>query len=245
MKVLINMNATDLIENDALGFSAVEGWMRPQVCSYLDMLIGVMNDTGHDFGDSLEIGVHHGRLFLALERITPVEHTAYAVDLFSEQHFNVDRSGKGDREIFEQNVANIAVAPDRVKPVQLDSFFLPRSTEVSHNYSIISIDGGHTVQHTAADLTYAESCLRPGGIIILDDFSNEAWLGVMEGAIRFLSEPNRRVAPIIAGHNKLILTTFSHHNDYVKRIQKAAVNYRKISPKRYTHLCGHICLPFK
>ncbi len=237
--------AEDLISRSELGYSSVQGWMQPQVCSFLDMLVGIMHKNVHAFGDSLEIGVHHGRLFLAIERVTPKGQKCYGVDLFDDQQFNIDKSGKGDREIFDQNVAQVAVEPERVAGIALDSFFIARSTEVSHDYSIISVDGGHTVQHTANDLEYAESTIRPGGIIILDDFNNEAWLGVMEGTIRFLQQPQRRVAPIMAGHNKLVLTTVSHQLSYVKEIQKAAPKYPKLRHQKYTHLCGFAVWPFK
>lgn len=63
-----------------------------------------------------------------------------------------------------------------------------------------------TADITASDMALAESVLCPGGLLILDDFFNEAWPGVAEGAARHLASGSGLVPVAISG-NKFIFTT--------------------------------------
>jgi hypothetical protein len=66
-----------------------------------------IDELKQNYSCTLEIGVHHGKLFLVLEAVTPLTHKCYAYDLFEElQHRNIDASGKGSKIIFEKNVAS-------------------------------------------------------------------------------------------------------------------------------------------
>jgi peptide chain release factor 2 len=60
---------------------------------------------------SAEIGVHHGRLFIPMALARRPGERALAIDVFEDQHLNVDHSGKGDRARFEENVARTGAAP--------------------------------------------------------------------------------------------------------------------------------------
>ena len=68
----------------------------------------------------------------------------------------------------------------------------------------VSIDGGHTVEHTINDLKIAAELINNQGVVILDDILNHHWLGVIEGAISYLNT-SPTLIPFAIGHNKLFL----------------------------------------
>jgi hypothetical protein len=235
-------SAADLISNEH--YSKVQGWMHPNIPKILEAWASSYLPTlecTDDFGASLEIGVHHGKMFLAIEAVTPPNIDCFAVDVFDDQERNIDMSGKGSLEIFTRNVSQIALDPKRVIPIMGDSFSIKGQDKLTHSYSLISIDGGHTREHTGHDLSYADSTIKPGGLVVLDDFNNVNWLGVMEGALDYLGKPDRRLAPFMVGFNKLYLTTIT---EYVKSssvmenfIEK---NFSDISLGRVSMLRGHL-----
>lgn len=228
-------NSISLIEND--NFKNVQGWMNPNVPIVVDAWAShYIDELKQDFSSTIEIGVHHGRFFLILEAVTPPSNKCYAYDLFEDaQEKNIDGSGKGNREIFEKNVSLIARNKDRVVAIQGDSFSI-RASPLPHRFTLFSIDGGHTREHTVFDLKYANDTIVPGGLIILDDFTNPNWLGVMEGVIDFLNDSDRRICPFMAGYNKLLFTTISEANSIQKAIEdKIPQRLKGLSPLR-----GHL-----
>lgn len=211
-------NSASLLHDE--DYKNVQGWMNPNVPTLVDAWASYYTEElQSEFASTLEIGVHHGRFFLILESVTPSSSKCYGYDLFEHlQDYNIDGSGQGNKEIFESHVAAIAKHQDRVIPVQGDSFSI-REAALSHKYSLISIDGGHTREHTLFDLQYANDTITPGGLIVLDDFINWNWLGVVEGALDFLNGTNRRICPFMAGYNKLFLTTISEADSVRKAIE--------------------------
>ena len=71
-------------------------------------------------GNISEIGIHHGKLFLALENIARPGEECVAIDVFEKQLHNIDRSGRGDYEKFLDNLNKYAVDPSRVVIKSLD-----------------------------------------------------------------------------------------------------------------------------
>ena len=55
---------------------------------------------------------------------------------------------------------------------------------------LFSVDGGHTAELARHDMLTADGAIGEQGIIILDDFFNEAWPGVLDRRRRAL--PQRR-----------------------------------------------------
>lgn len=185
----------------------VDGWLRPNALNFTKYYVD--NYADKEF-DSLEIGVHHGKYFLAIENMTPTNSRCIAADVFEMQHLNTDNSGKGNREIFESNVKKWALAPQRVITLQVDSMDIDPNVLGINQFGIISIDGGHTREHTFNDLKTAQDLLKPNGLIILDDILNQDWCGVITGALDFFNSPYAtRIAPIAIGFNKLFITNYS------------------------------------
>jgi hypothetical protein len=82
----------------------VEGWLRTEAA----LVIAALNERQRALdakGGIAEIGVHHGKLFILLYLLGRPPEKAVAIDLFEDQHFNIDLSGSGDLAKFRRNLA--------------------------------------------------------------------------------------------------------------------------------------------
>jgi len=207
------------------GYNEVNGWLNLKILNSLDCCVDILNMHNHNWADTLEIGVHEGKFFIPLELVTPDEMIAYALDVFDMQYLNIDSSGHGNYKIFLENINKYCRCPERVKIIKNDSFSIRFTPLKNREFSLISIDGGHTVNHVMFDLEFAANTLKPGGIIFLDDFPNSSWLGVVEGATLFFSQMRHRIAPFAVGYNKMFITTTSHQLIYFKYFNEKMKNY--------------------
>ena len=215
-------------------FPHVEGWLNPSALLFTQYLVSKF--LGDAF-NSIEIGVHHGKFFIGIENLTPRSGRCVAVDLFENQELNIDRSGRGDREIFVKNVRKWALGPERISMLGVDSLDLNPSDLGLNEFGLISIDGGHTRNHTFSDLSLAQKLISPSGIIVLDDITNQDWCGVMTGALDFFNSPiSSRISPIAIGFNKLFISHFSNSDQRVKQIaaDREIIAHQKISPFKLT-----------
>lgn len=179
-------------------------------------------------GGVAEIGVHHGRLFILLYLLGTTDEPALAIDLFSHQELNGDHSGAGDLNRFKKNLARHA-GTHRLVIYEGDSVKLDHQQFIEKGRGrlrMISIDGGHSPEITAHDLSISEGALANGGVIILDDCFNESWPGVVDGVTRFFSSP-RSIVPFGIGAGK----TFFCHQAFAPRYATAL---RAIDPKAVT-----------
>jgi hypothetical protein len=210
----------DVEEYARRGHKRIHGWLRPEAAT----LIARLAKSQTIVGNVGEIGVHHGKLFLLLHLLRREGERSVAVDLFEQQHLNIDRSGRGDRAVFERNLAMIAGAANDVIIASADSTTLSTDNLLKLGggpFRLFSIDGGHTADITENDLTIASEALADGGLLILDDYFNERWPAVSEGTNRFLSQ-GPRVQPIGSGHGKTFLTTPAYAELYRHHMSESA-----------------------
>lgn len=191
-----------------MGMAQVEGWLAPVSASIIAHLAAQQLQIGV-FGNVAEIGVHHGKLFILLANLTASDESAYAVDIFDDQHKNVDRSGKGDRAIFEANVRRYAPRA-RTVVIQESSLELAGTEFMQTRFRFISVDGGHTADITRSDLRLAQGRLVEGGIVVLDDILNPDWLGVVTGLANYLADGGTLI-PFALSANKLYLATSAEY----------------------------------
>ena len=185
------------------GITEVEGWLSPTTATMLAYLLMQQVSSGLR-GDLCEIGVHHGRLFLILANGLAEDEQAVAVDVFGDQAKNVDRSGAGDRAIFERHLARFA--PDAaVDVIAGSSLDLASGGFLERRFRFLSIDGGHTAAVTANDLRLAEATLVVGGVAALDDILSYAWTGVLTGVADYVAGGGRLIPFALLPH-KLLLT---------------------------------------
>jgi hypothetical protein len=199
----------------------VDGWLRTEAA----LVIAALSERQHALGVGggvAEIGVHHGKLFILLYLLSRAPEKALAIDLFADQHLNVDLSGRGDLATFRRNLDHHADAERLVvhQGNSLDLAPADLTRLAGGNLRLISVDGGHTPEITAHDLAVADGALGKGGIIVVDDVFNESWPGVADGVQRyFAGHPD--LLPFAICTNKTFFCRPSHRDTY--RTAAAAV----------------------
>lgn len=217
---------------------SVEGWLGIGAVATTIMLNEFQLNCGVR-GSVCEIGVHHGRLFVLLALLRQEGETGVAIDVFENQHLNVDFSGLGSREIFWSNVDRCVGSRDDIVTLSADSLTLSPDDILSatHHQSIrlFSVDGGHTARHLLNDVRLASEVLSPGGVVVVDDFYNADWPGVNEGVFRYLME-SPLLAPFCYGDNKLYLChqdAYATMIDWTRSVLVPSSHYAK-----EVELCG-------
>jgi hypothetical protein len=213
------------LEDYKQNFDVVQGWADPKLFD----TVQIMADCGiNRRGGVAEIGVHHGKFFILLNQVTEITDVSYAIDVFGMQHLNIDKSGEGNKSIFMQNLADY----DKHKGantviLEMDSLSFS-SQVIPSSLRFISIDGGHTVEHTINDLKIAERLIANEGVIILDDIMGVYWCGVTEGYIKY-SMTHPTIVPFAMGHNKLYLCKLSHYDYYFKLFKQLSSGQTKFT----------------
>lgn len=201
------------------GNRQVNGWLRPEAATLILAMAGHQQVTGA-VG---EIGVHHGKLFILLSLLRRAGEQAVALDLFENQELNIDRSGHGDRAVFERNLK--AAGSDGAVTIRTcDSTSLSSKELLEWGrgpFRLFSVDGGHTAEITKSDLTIASESLCYGGLLILDDYFNVGWPGVSEGTNRFLATDPAVVA-VGSAHGKMFFSNSDAAGDYRDTMRRVA-----------------------
>jgi hypothetical protein len=190
----------------ARGSQQIQGWFaRTDAEIFNAILLGQVEKSLS--GSAVEIGVHHGRSFIALCLGLQNGEKAYCIDIFESQMLNKDLSGRGDQVIFAANLANFSIDDSTVV---ID--FRP-SQNVEPNDIIgavgparfFSIDGGHWLEIVQNDLHLAEASLAAHGVIALDDFHRPEWPNVSAGYFAWYGSRKKPLIPFALGFNKLYL----------------------------------------
>ncbi|MBV8538836.1 MAG: class I SAM-dependent methyltransferase [Alphaproteobacteria bacterium] len=205
----------------AAGHRSVDGWLTPLSARVLSFLLAEQARLGVR-GAVGEIGVHHGKLFLIAYLATRSDERAFAIDVFDMQEFNVDQSGKGDRERFLANVRRHAGSTDGLVVITADSLKLSpqRILDEAGRARFVSVDGGHTEECAFNDLRLAEACLAEGGIILLDDYFNHHWPDVSVGAARHFLSADARTKPFLVTPNKVFAAEPRYHGAYQTAVRE-------------------------
>jgi hypothetical protein len=222
----------------AWGHRTVKGWVEPQALDVLRTLSEAQDREGI-VGAVAEIGVHHGRLFIAMQLLNAPGVPAVAIDVFDNQELNVDESGRGDRGRFETNVRRWADW-DTVVVKQADSAHLTGRDvrELAGGpVRLFSVDGGHTEDVVHADMQTAEQSLAPGGIVVADDVFNPEWPSVSVGTLRYL-DGGGVLVPFAIGFNKVFFTDGIHAPRYREVIRRVYGHRRRLAHKTSVY---HTC----
>ncbi len=220
-----------------VGIGQVGGWLAHDVVFPLQTLADAQTSAGIT-GGAAEIGVHHGQLFILLALLVGDEERSVAIDLFERQAENSDGSGKGDREIFEQNMADANVARSQIELITANSMDVAAEQireSVNGPVRLFSVDGGHTPELTINDLHIAEASLAEGGLVILDDVFSSMWPGVIEGLLTYLDLPQTLLTPFAFIGNKTLLA----HPDRSQFYRDALEGYTPYINNRKDTFFGH------
>lgn len=158
------------------------------------------------FGSVVEIGVHHGKYFLALASMAAPGEKALAIDLFEHgQKLNIDASGSGSHEIVLDHARKIGMT--NVHTLAGDSMRM-----TIHNLTAFipvrafSVDGGHYAQATMSDMLLAKCAVGRKGYFMVDDFVNQECAIVADGVFRFM-HAHKDHGPFFWGCKKFSLRT--------------------------------------
>lgn len=58
-------------------------------------------------------------------------------------------------------------------------------------YAVIIVDGDHSAEGVTADLWWVQDLLRPGGIVVMDDYGDPLWPGVQQAVDGYLRDGGR------------------------------------------------------
>lgn len=166
---------------------AVEGWFSRSDALAIAHCLALQAGEGIT-GAVAEIGVHHGKSFIALACAALSTDRLYAIDVFEQQNLNLDRSGQGNRDKFLANVERYAptAKPSVLAMSSLD--LRGREREFLEPLRFLSIDGGHTRAVTLNDLEIANTILVDGGMCCVDDILHPEWTGVVSGVFAFFEK---------------------------------------------------------
>ena len=214
-----------------------------------------------------EIGVYHGKSFLALVSLRKQNERCVAIDCFENQAgINRDESGVGDYEKFRKHAMKFCEAmkatedskfvwdgvvdsdtnmPNFIKVISKDSTKLTKEADFNEDddgpVRIFSIDGSHTVETTLRDLSFAaDECLHEKGVVILDDCFNPDWPGCISGLAKYL-ELSSRIVPFAIAYNKVYLCAPSLVETYQAHVESDP----NVCVRKKASLFGHECLVCK
>lgn len=220
------------------GRNKVGGWFFRLDAEIFYSITDHQNRNALD-GSLVEIGLHHGKSFIALCLSLRHGQRAYGIDLFEEQSLNLDRSGKGDRRVVE---GNLKAADVDLSTVILDA---RASTSVSPSDILgsvgaarfFSIDGGHQIDVVRDDLLLAERTLAGHGVIALDDFLRPEWPDVSAGYFAWFAARSKSIVPFAIGFNKLYLCEQSHVASYREVLRSS--EFLKFFLTKHYDFCGN------
>ena len=203
----------------------------------LQMLDWLARRSFNAQGGVLELGVHLGKMFIAMN-MTVESGYSYAVDVFGDlDEYNVSHSGGNIIDQKQQFVRNVEEYDTRWRGTNVnitteDTMMLTPEQFGGNRFKIISIDAGHHREHVMNDLRLSEQLLTRNGFVIVDDWMSSEWCGVTEGTIQYLKE-SRGLVPFASYHHKLYMCRYNSHHKYIEAMR--GLNYKR----NQIQLCGH------
>lgn len=235
VKLRLDMTARNDIEarfEEVCGFT--KGFFSTESQRVWQLLFSVQEDMGIA-GDLLEVGVLDGK--------------SAAWSLLhmrgSERHVLVDaRKSPG----VDRMIETVGVEPKSVKFVEKRSEHAV--DEVGGSYRWIHIDGGHSYETVLSDAQLFVPMLKPGGVLVFDDFLNARWAEITDALITFLrSSAGQEFSPFLYGFNKLYVARRGWHQTYFESlVERAPQEIGETIPKvegGRLRLCGAECLVFR
>ncbi len=188
------------------GKRSVQGWF-PRVDAEICTTLCAFQKTHDIVGGCCEIGVHHGKSFIALCLSLKAQELALCIDVFEYQTGNLDQSGCGDREKLFANLERFGIDLSRVRVLDdsSENVTVARILKEVGLVRFFSIDGGHWKSIVQNDLTLAEGSLVQGGVIALDDVFRADWPEVTFALAAWSENAKTKVVPFACGTNKLYL----------------------------------------
>jgi hypothetical protein len=216
------------------GRNAVGGWFTKFDAHVFAYLLSAQSAWGMK-GAVAEIGVHHGKSFLALCLGRTSDERALCIDIFDDQQHNKDHSGSGNESIFRRNLAKHAISLDRVSILKRSSLDITANDvrDAVGPVRFFSVDGGHWLEIVKNDLEMASQSLMAGGVIALDDYSHPDWPEVALGFHDWYTHSDGSVVPFAITPSKLYLASrewAARYSDLIYNTPATHHLYKKTTP---------------
>jgi hypothetical protein len=181
---------------------AMPGWFLPDA-ALMFMAYHQLVSERIAPGNTLEIGVFHGKSAIAVASLRGEAGTFTAIDVFDDLQSRDGLSRDvGLKSAFLANMRAAFPTTDWLRPI-----VAPSSTvcaEALGTHSFCHIDGLHSAEGTYSDMRLCAEVVVPGGLVALDDYFNQRFPGVSEGALLFERQHPGVLTPIAIGFNKVL-----------------------------------------
>ena len=193
----------DFLRRYLRAFDQIPGWFSPDAYLLVAAYHQLLADEGLT-GEVLEIGVYHGLSAIGFAALREPGKRFVAIDLFEKPNAaHGDESLFGSRECFMANMARFYDDVSFITAIAGVSAAV-RPADLGAEFALCHVDGGHTAAEVYADIELCAAVTRPGGLVVLDDFSAPAFPGVAEAALRFHLAAPGTLRPIALGFNKAV-----------------------------------------
>jgi hypothetical protein len=188
------------------GRNGIDGWFS-RVDAEIFGLVTQFQNAEEIAGGVAEIGLHHGKSFIALCLALKGGEKAYGIDIFDEQAHNLDLSGSGDQAVLETNLDKFGVPRARVVLDKRESQKVaPQEIrDAVGPIRFFSVDGGHWFDVVVSDLRLAEASIGEKGVVAIDDFLRPEWPDVSAAFFHWYEQSEGALVPFAIGFNKVYL----------------------------------------
>jgi hypothetical protein len=181
---------------------SLPGWFLPDAALMFMAYHQLIADRVEP-GNTLEIGVFHGKSAIAVASLRGAGSTFTAIDVFDDlQARDGSALDVGLKGVFLANMAASFPTLDWARTIVAPSATVRAETLGPHSFC--HIDGLHSAEGTFADMQLCADVVVPGGLVALDDYFNQRFPGVSEGALLFDRWNPGVLTPIAIGFNKVI-----------------------------------------
>jgi len=182
-----------------------EDWFTSHTPYWGALLLGLRGRPGLQY---LEIGVREGRSFFWMLDNVLTDPTSHATGIgtFVDEHLleNLERSGAADRAEIIQGFSQ-----DELRKLPKDF------------YDVVYIDGSHTADDVLEDMVLSWALLKPGGLMILDDYG---WDGAEDAGGRPMPAdllPHIAIDAFLSTYRNFVQVVFKEYQVALRRLPVA------------------------
>ena len=229
-----SLDPTQRIGNVREVAEETSGWLNNE---HIDLMMHLTKMQWHFkiYGSVGEIGVYYGKYATVLATFTATEYGErfFVCDIFGNPMHMKLRTYLGRKDKFEKAMNKVGFSikhrdeSKRIRVFEDSSMYLSKAVYKTMNlpaFRFYSIDGNHFEPYTLHDVEHVTCVLREGGIISIDDFTNDNWKGVRGALAHFMKMYGDNVIVPLIESWKMYLCTASWHDTYMRYIEEQGID---------------------